>query len=147
MYKRQGLQDVVGFRWDKADLAMYYRLTGEQLYDIDISHDLLSNDNTIDEAVILPVLDGFYRAIVSGLFNASVYALYHGYGTAFINFGGMRNYRCLKIILSELTNCGPLLAINLALVTFFVPCNRLNMSISQLLRLRKSRAKSSSLMS
>ena len=67
-----GLQDVVGFRWDKADLAMYYRLTGEQLYDIDIPHDLLSNDSTIDEAVILPVLDGFYRAIVSGLFNASV---------------------------------------------------------------------------
>jgi len=42
------------------------------LYVIDVPHDLLVSDCAVNESVILPVVDDFYRSIVSGcLFNAS----------------------------------------------------------------------------
>jgi len=107
------------------------------LFDIDIPHDLLSNDSTIDEAVILPVLDGFYRAIVSGLFNASVcsvprvrhsfYKFWWNEELSLLKDNSIRAHK-LWATLGKPRRSGDI----------FVPCNRLNMSISQLLRLRKS---------
>jgi len=35
-FQATGLHGVVGFRWDKADLSMYYCLTGELLYSTDV---------------------------------------------------------------------------------------------------------------
>jgi len=72
-YSPQGTgSKSTGFRWDKADISAYYYLTGEMLYGIDVPHELLANDYSVDdETLILPVLDNFYRSIVSALFNAS----------------------------------------------------------------------------
>jgi len=70
-FQATGSHGVVGFRWDKADLSMYYCLTGELLYSTDVPHDLLASDCVVDESAILPILDGFYHSITSSLFNAS----------------------------------------------------------------------------
>jgi len=49
---------LLNFRWDKDDLSMYYCLTGELLYGIDVPYDLLASDCVVDESAILPILDG-----------------------------------------------------------------------------------------
>ena len=83
-----GMQDVVGFRWDRADLVMYYRLTDELLYDIDTSHDLLSNDSSVDETVILAHLRYMELLPLSRVcLSVHRYALYFTLGY-FNNFYG-----------------------------------------------------------
>jgi hypothetical protein len=70
--QRAGRQEVVSFRWDKADLFEYYGLTGQLLRDIDVPHDFLTIDGDIDDAQALARIDVLYRSLVDALLCASV---------------------------------------------------------------------------